>query len=449
MKHNRISQVYYLRPFSYITFFNAFSSWYHLLKKSQHWTKAQVQKHQSQRIKELISHSVRNVPYYRKLFDSYGIKLDHINKPSDITKLPYITREDIKHNLSQLKAENYPKNAFKKTMTGGTTGSPLELYIEHAQWLGVHFAFNKIYMEQAGYHWADKVVSFTGISERYMYHPFHRTFEISSFYTAKKDFDEWYDKILKFKPSFITSYPSSLTLFTQYVCNLQKKAPVLKAIFLHGETIFDWQRKLLQNYYDCPVFDQYGHRERCVFATTCKHSDKYHVFPEYGLMEIIDRKGNIVTKKGEQGEIVATGFTNKVFPLIRYKTGDIAVVDEMDCECGRQYPVIERIIGRTQEFLVTHTHERVPATGLYHVIAEHSHHIKECQLYQEKEGDLIIYVVKDEGFSEHDEKHILHAFKDRFKDSFSVTLRFIPSIKRTEQGKYRYVIQKIHNSQRE
>jgi len=443
MEKGHLSRTPYQKPFSYIVFLNTFSKWYHFLQKSQYWTKDQIEEYQTKKVKELIVHSTSNVPYYRRLFDSYSIKPYHINKPSDITKIPCITREEIKYNRPTLKAENYPNDAFKKTMTGGTTGSPLELYVEHARWLGVHFAFNKIYMVRAGYHWTNKVISFTGITKKHIHHPILRTLEMSSFHTLKKDFDEYYEKIIRFKPSFITSYPSSLTLFTQYLNNSQKPFPLIHAIFLHGETIFDWQRNLLENYYDCPVFDQYGHRERCVFATTCERSNKYHVFPEYGLMEIIDKSGNPVTRKGEQGEIVATGFTNKVFPLIRYKTGDIAVVGEEHCECGRHYPLLEKIIGRTQEYLITQDHERIPATGLYHVIAEHAHHVKECQLYQETEGDIIIYVVKEAGFSENDEKHILKGFKDRFKDSFSLTLRYVPSIERTKQGKYRYVIQKI------
>jgi phenylacetate-CoA ligase len=447
MEKGLVSKISYQKPFSYLIFLNTFAQWYRFLKQSQYWTKDQIQHYQITKLKDLITHSCSNVPYYRKLYHNHNIKSNHIKTISDITQIPFITRDEIKQHTVSLKATNYPQTAFKKTMTGGTTGSPLELYSEQARWLGIHFAFNKIYMERAGYRWTDKVVSIAGISKGSIHHPFLRTLEISSFHTAKKDFDEYYEKIKRFKPKYITSYLSALSLFTQYLNNTGKVPPApLKAVFLHGETVFDWQRKLLEDFYDCPVFDQYGHREQCVFATSCERNNQYHVYPEYGHVEIIDKEGKPLTKKGEQGEIVATSLTNNVFPLIRYKTGDIAVVGDETCECGRQHILIERIVGRTQEFLITRNNEKMPATGLYHVIAEYGNHVKECQLIQKQKGDIIITIVRDEGYTEQDAKKIIKGFSDRFQTSFSIELQYTSTIERTQQGKYRYVIQKIPNN---
>jgi len=444
MEKRHVSRIQYQKPFSYLIFLNTFTKWYLFLKKSQYWTKDQIEEYQIKKLKELVSHTYSNVPYYQTALNKKTVKPSQINKLSDLSKLPCITRKDIQKNSTNLKAVSYPNNAFKRTMTGGTTGTPLKLYVEKARWLGIHFAFNKIYMDRAQYQWTDKVISLTGITDRYRYHPFLRTLELSSFHTTKKDLDEYFQKITRFKPRFITSYPSALTLFTQYLQNTHKTPPsTIKAIFLHGETVFNWQRKLIEEFFDCPVFDQYGHREQCAFATTCEKNNQYHVYPEYGIVEIIDEQGNLLTKKGEQGEIIATSLTNNIFPLIRYKTGDIAIIGDETCECGRQHLLLDRLLGRSQEFLLNSKKDRIPVTGLYHVIAEYASHVKECQLIQERKGEIIITIVKDKGFTENDAKKIIKSFFDRFQDSFIIHLEYVTEIERTKQGKYRYIIQKI------
>lgn len=425
---------------------NTFFHWYRFLQKSQYFSVEKRESYQIKKVRELIQHAYRNVPYYHMLFKEYDLKPEEIKTLSDLRKIPILTRSIVQKNVDLLKSMNYPPAAFERTVTGGTTGSPLEFYVEKARWLGIHFAFNKIYMNQATYRWSDKVVSFTGCSKKSVYHPFYRTLELSSFHTSQEDLAYYYQQINKFKPRFITAYPSIITLFSQYINQQSKQlSSPLKAVFLHGETLFDWQRTLLEQTYNCLVFDQYGHREQCVLAATCKKSNQYHIFSEYGIVEVLNPTGEPVSKPGEKGEIVATSLHNMVFPFIRYRTGDIGILGEQNCSCGQVYPMLQKLLGRTQEFLISKNLDKIPATGLYHIIAERSHHVKECQLYQDTEGEIIIYLVKTDGFSSVDEKHILQGFSKRFDDSFSFQVQYVDEISRTKQGKYRYVVQKIPN----
>ncbi len=444
MQKSFLRSISYRKPFSYDVFIRTFARWHRFLKKSQWWTTKQIEEYQNKKISELIQHCYNNVPYYREQLNNNSLRPSDITKSSDLQKMPLLSRETIQQNNSNLKATNVPSTAFKRTMTGGTTGTPLEFYTEHARWLGIHFAFNRIYMERAGYRYSDKTVSFTGCTKKSMYHPFLRTLELSSFHMTQEDVYDHYQKIISYKPTIITAYPSALTIFTEYLNRTDKKLPTpIKAVFLHGETLINHQRALFENTYDCPVFDQYGHREQCVLATTCERSNQYHVFPEYGIIEILDANGNQVTKEGKQGEIVATSLLNNVFPFIRYRTGDIAVVAHQQCSCGRSYPLIQSIIGRTQDFLISKKNEKIPVTGMFHIIAKATQHVRECQLYQDTEGQLIVRIVKDKCYNDIDERAIHQGFSKRLHDTFSIELHYVDEIARTAQGKHRYVIQKL------
>jgi len=436
----------YIFPISYLVFYNTYKTWYRFLKHSEKWNQNQINEYQQQKLKMLLKQAYQFVPFYKKQFDTEKIHPQEIKNISDIHLLPYVTKKDIRSHLNEFKSINYPNRAFQKTKTGGTTGTPLVFYKEKARWLGKHFAFNRNYMEHAGYHPTDKVISITGNKKPMRQHPFLRTLEFSSLHMSEKDLNDYARKINSFHPKFITTYPSALMILTQQLSEKGGLFPQLHGIFSHGETLFDWQRKYFEETYNCRVFDQYGHRERCVFATTCTKSNLYHVFPQYGIVEIVDKKGNLITEEGKTGEIVATSLHNYIFPFIRYKTGDLAQITKESCTCSRAYPFIKNIIGRKQDFLFTINNDMIPLTGLYHLIVESTKHVKECQFYQDTEGELLITIVKTDQFSEKDNDILKEKINEKIGDLFSITIRIVDKIPRTLEGKHRYLIQKIPKS---
>jgi len=442
-----LKTIQYIPLISQYTFYHTFNTWHQFLKKSEKWDEKQIQNYQNHQLKSLINHAYHNVPYYQKLFQSKNLKPRDIIQLSDLEKIPVLTKDIIRKNISSLKAKNYPENSFYKRNTGGTTGTPLSFYVEKAKWLGIHFAFNKIYMQKAGYHWHDKVISISGIKNLKRHHPLYRTLELSSFNTTSIDFEKYNQHIHRFKPRFITAFPSALLLFTKDMINQKMDMyKGIQAIFCHGEILHPMQKKYLEETYNCKVFDQYGHREQCVFATTCKQSDLYHIYPEYGIVEILNEQNQPLDSYKNTGEIVATSLLNSVFPFIRYKTNDLAEISNETCNCGSRYPLLKKIIGRTQEFLIGKNHEKIPLTGLYHLLTEQSFHIKESQILQEKEGELIISYVKSEHFNEKDKGKIQQVFSDTIGKQFNLIFQSVDSIKRTKDGKYQYLIQKLRKN---
>jgi phenylacetate-CoA ligase len=425
-------------------YFNTFIKNYKLLKRSQWWSKARLDAYQLQQLNKLLRHTYDNVPYYRRLFDGIGVKPESIKDFEDLQKLPFLTKETIRENAENLRATNYPAYRFEYTRTGGSTGFPLHFYKEGGVWITRLMAYNKIMLEWAGISFLDRCAFITGYHKPWDYQLLGRMLVLSSFHMDEQHMPTFVEKIRKLKPDYVLTYPSAITILAQYIKkNNLEIFPNLKAIVSHAETLYDWQRDLLEETFRCRVHNQYGLREQTVLGATCECSNYLHMFPEYGIFELIDKNGKPVKKEGEIGEIVGTGFHTYLSPFIRYKCGDLGIYTKKKCECGRNYPLLKNIEGRTQDFVVSKLSQLVPFTRIQHLVAESTDHVIECQFYQDTEGEIVLKLVKTQNYNEVDGKAIRKKFQSIFGEDFNLTTQFVDYIPRTARGKYQFLIQKL------
>ena len=417
---------------------------YTLLKESQWWSKEKLEEYQLLQLKKLLNHAYENVPYYSKMFKKLKLKPKEIQSINDLQKLPCLTKEIVRKNLNTLKATNYPEHKFEYLYTGGSTGQPLRFYIEKGVWISQLMAYGKIQNDWAGRSSFDKSVHMKGNQIPFEYKLFRRTLVLSSFYMNDKYMPLFIQKIRKLKPKHILGYPSALTNLVVYMKrNNLRGFPSIKSILCYAETLYERQRDLIEEMFQCRVYNQYSLRETVALGTTCEHSNYFHMFPEFSIIELIGKDAKPVTKEGEVGEIVGTGFHNYIFPFIRYRTGDLGVYITKKCLCGRNYPLLKRIEGRVQEFIVSKTKRLVPLTGVYGLVAKCSPNVKECQLYQDTEGKILINIVKEEAYTKKDTYNIQNNFQKKFGDEFKIRVNFLDHIPRTKEGKYRFLIQKL------
>ena len=417
---------------------------YKFLKKSQWWSQGQIEAYQFQQLSGLLHHAYENVPYYTRIFDNLNLKPKDIKSLKDLQKLPFLTKEIIKENIEELKAKNYPKYKFEHSMTGGSTGYPLQFYTEKGVWLARLMAYDKILMDWMDCTFLDKYVFITGRDDPWKYQLFGRVLILSSFYMNDEYMPQFIDKIKKLKPKYFLAYPSAITILANYMKkNNIENFPSVKFIACHAETLYEWQRNLLEETFNCRIHENYGLREQTAMGGTCECSNYFHMFPEYGIIELIDKDGKTVTKEDEIGEIVGTGFHTYIFPFIRYKTGDLGVYTTKKCKCGRNYPLLKRIEGRVQDFVISKTKQLTPFTRIHHLIAESSQNVKESQFYQDTDGEIVLNIVKTENYTDADSKAIQKNFQKTLGSGLHLTIQFVDHIPRTKRGKYQFLIQKL------
>jgi len=432
--------------------YSVFWETYNFLQESQWWSREKLEEYQMQQLSKLLDHAYENVPYYRRVFDERGLKPKGIQDFDDLRKLPYLTKEIIQENLPDLVVRNYPKSKLQYVTTGGSTGIPLGFYHEKGVTDAKESAFIITLWNRVGFRMGDRcailrgnVVHSASKGKFWEYDPINKNLILSSYHMTDETLPKYIARIREFKPDFIQAYPSAITILARFMkeSNIQP-FPSVKALLCGSENLYPRQRELLESTLKCRVWDFYGHAERAALAGQCEKSNYYHIQPEYGIMELIDKKGNLATSENKMGEIVATGFNNFACPLIRYRTMDLAVPSNARCECGRNYTLLKSVEGRLQELIVTRDKRLITLTAL--IFAQHFEafsKVKEMQLMQGKEGEVTVRIVKTSQYSNDNEREILSKMQGAAGSGLDISFAYVDHIPRTRSGKYRFLIQKL------
>ena len=238
-------------------------------------------------------------------------------------------------------------------------------------------------------------------------------------------------------------YPSSLIVFARYAQELDLELPRFDAILTSSENLSPSQRRQIEEFYGCRVFEWYGHSENLILAAQCERSDAYHIVPEYGVAEVVTAEG-AASEEGAEGELVGTTLYNYAMPLVRYRTGDWATVGPSEgCECGRQHALLDRITGRrANDVVVGRAGNLIPLLAVDPYTPSFDR-VVQVQFVQEREGELELHVVRGEGFSDRDSQEILASTRDVLGSSLDVRLVFCDEIPLTPAGKHRLLIQRL------
>ena len=445
--HNIGKSIYGLIPFAWRAG-PYFRETLRILDETQYLSKIQLQELQMSSLCRLIDHAYANVPYYHRLFNELGINPKHIQDFSDFEKIPFLTKETIRNNLDLLKATNLPPNAFYKVRTGGSTGNPLFFYHHKSISNGKEMAFIASIWKRAGFTLGStKKLVFRGNivdnKDGITYNPTHKEIICSTYHFDKDHMQNYLKRMQKGNIRYIHAHVSSVVTFAQFMIE-NDLFHQLQAVFGASEIVLPFQRELIAKAFNSRILSWYGQSEQVVLAGECEYSDNYHIFPEYGFTEIINEEGHRITSPGLPGEIVGTGFNNYAMPLIRYRTGDIGKYAQGTCKCGREYDLFAEIEGRTDEYIYTSDGRKISLTGL--IFGQHYkafEQIKEMQLFQEREGQIEIRIVKYPGYSPSDEEEIRHTIQTAVQKGLEVTFLYVDDITPRSSGKRAFLIQNL------
>jgi phenylacetate-CoA ligase len=416
-----------------------FLSWLAFLKESEYWDRDRFEAFQLEELRKLLNHADMNVPYYKRLFADHGFKPQKIQSISDIEKLPYLTREIVKENVHDFLATNIPYKELIKTTTSGSTGIPLTVY-KTRESAAVYQAFLLNLLSRVGFNSKKRAVIFQwhdiilGTKKGLNFLRYGNKLVLSAAnvdYVNKECMKNYHDMIMKFGPEFISGYVTVL-LSMAFFMREQGLSPfsTLKTIFAHSEAISSWQRKIIEESFGARVFSTYGLHEGVIFGGWCKYTDHYHIYPQRGITEFIERDGNYQ-------EIVGSGLNNYAMPFIRYRTMDIGVKGPPGCgTCKRNHRLIEKIEGRIYEFLVNKEGKLYPA--IMAVDSKAFYNIKQFQFFQDEPGIAHLKLVKGARYSDSDTPQLQQEISRRFhgqKGTLKVKILFVENIHRTPSGK--------------
>ena len=416
---------------------------YHFLQESQWWSKEKLEEYQMRELEKLLNHAYENVPYYRRVFDERGLKPKDIQNLDDLKKLPYLDKDTIKKHKSEFLSKIHNKAHLEPAQTGGSTGSPLHFWYQRGFTNPRELAFAWRMWNWYGYYWGDKHLMIKRsheIPEKIRYNPLDKGLYLYNPSISMEKIKKYHELIEEFKPKVIQGYPSLIYVLAHFMLQNDIKIdwPFLKLVYCSSEKLFDFQRNEIHRAFKCKVYVQYGHNERLVFMSKCEVNNYYHIISEYGITEIISDNRLPLTKDGKMGEIVGTGFNNYAFPMIRYKTEDWAVISNKICECGRVFPLVKDIIGRSGDFILTSSKNLISATTIEFAI-DYIKNFKDLQIVQKYIDMIEIQIVPDILYTKEEGEKFAEDVNTRIGKDMNISIVLMDKIDRPFNQKRRFI----------
>lgn len=394
---------------------------------------------------KIITEAANNVPYYRELFSKNDIKVDDIHAIEDIAKIPLLEKEKIRKAPEEFINTKYRKSKIIKIHTTGTTGTPLKIFCSN-EVRQLNYAFYNRFLDSVGIQFKGKRATIGGriiipVDQSkppfWRYSIFQKNLLMSSYHLTEANLPYYIEKIRTFCPDYIDAYPSSLFVISDYARRHSiEMHGIVKGITTSGETLLDDQRRIIESTFGVPIFDQYGATEMCVFIGQCINGS-YHIHDDYAVVEFLKDDGTIA-KSGEEAEIVCTSLINPVMPLIRYRIGDRAICSDRKCTCGSHFPVVDIILGRTDDYIITPDGRSI---GRLSPVLK-GFPIKEARYIQERTDEIVVEIVKDAGYESETEQNIVCELRKRIGHQMTIRFEYVEQIKRAEGGKLRTVIKR-------
>ncbi len=417
------------------------------LEKSQWWTKEQLAAYRVERLRGFLAQIGERVPYYRDVFESVGFDPRQVRDVADLQRLPRLGKAEIRAAGERMKADGSVK--LNRYNTGGSSGEPLVFYTSvgrrshdvaakwrATRWWGVDIGDPEIVV------WGSPVELGAQDRIRELRDRLMRSWLLPAFDMSEASLDRYVSTIRVRRPAMVFGYPSSLSLIAKHARSKGVRLDQLgiKVAFVTSERLYEDQRETIGGVFGCPVANGYGGRDAGFIAHECP-SGRMHISAEDIVVETLTEDGSPVGA-GEAGEIVVSHMATGDFPFLRYRTGDVGVLDDALCPCGRGLPVLKEIQGRSTDFVVASDGTVMHGLALIYVLRALPG-IERFKILQHDVGHTEVLIVPGPEYIAANEHEVRSQFVRRLGSTVDVVVRMVDEIPREASGKYRYVVSKV------
>jgi len=376
------------------------------LERTQWLSPSEVAAFRDRRLRGIVRHAYRNVPFYRRRLDEAGVRPGDIRGAADLTRLPLLDKETVRAAGESIHARVASRYHPIEHRTSGSTGEPLMFLLDrHAN--SLEFAYYWRHWSWAGFRLGDRFAELgtTHFLKRpelldapAHWQPHLRRLMLNGVQLSARRAGEMAAAIRRHRPRFVKGMASTLFFLARCLDEAGAHLPPLTAAFSTGEMLSPSFRETIESVLRCPVLDSYGHMERTVGICQCPEAGGYHVNSDYGLLEVVDPEPG-TGGETRVGRAVGTSLHNLAMPLVRYEIGDRIEIfaDDRACPCGRGLPLIKAIQGREEDVVVTPDGRYL--TAIF-ILPEFVEGVGFAQFVQDRRDSLVINVVPMAGWNE-------------------------------------------------
>ena len=305
----------------------------------------------NRKLRGIIQYAYKNSQAFKNKMDSVGLKPRDIQTIKDLEKIP-ITK---KTELMELQQKNPPFGGFEGVpitemrrifISPGPIYEPGEIEFDELGWAQGMYA--------GGFRPGDIVIN------TFSYHmvPFALQMVDNSLHMigcisipmGVGNTEQQVNTLKNLKANAYCGTPSFLLNIVEKAEEMGldfKKDINLRVGFVAAEMLPESLRSKLEQKFGMIIRQGYGTADIRCLGYECMEKNGMHI-PDDKMVEIVDPETGKQLGPGKPGEIVATTF-NKVYPLIRFGTGDLSILSEAPCPCGRTSPRLVKILGRVDQ----------------------------------------------------------------------------------------------------
>ncbi len=329
-----------------------------MLQRSQWYDRDKLARIQAKKLGKLLKHAYERLPFYRELYRD--VFTEHLgeNPLTVLKKLPLVSRRTLAETRLEFRTATSvnPAKCLRRH-TSGYSGTPvtiLETKGSAAYWKALYVRRLWAYGVRRG----DRIMRalpatpamsigfFTGYVN-----PLAAIQRIRiEFLNLSEGIKLNAEQITAFRPKVLIAQPSALSSLAR-VAEERRLNLSIRTIVTTGEVLTPETRRLLENSFNCDVYDTYSTVEAGNIAWECPSHEGYHINIESVVLELED-----ATKVGRftiRGKTVVTCLYRYATTIIRYVTGDIVTVKNDECSCGRGLPLLDKIEGSIIDCLKT------------------------------------------------------------------------------------------------
>ena len=416
-------------------------AYWRALEKSQWLPREQIEALQIDRLRRLLTHAATTCPYYRDVWASMGLDAASVTDVAAFARWPITDKATRRTHRAAIRS-TAPRLRMLTKGTSGSTGEPFAIdYDEGSLERRMAAAFR-------GYAWAGAppgVKQFYFWGEPVFARPalarqkdrFHHRLYRRHLHNSLNFRDGAVDAVLRdyerARAAVIVAFTRPLYEWARVMQANGLRPTPPRAIIVGAEKVHPFQRALIEDVFSAPVFETYGSREVMLIAAECERHHGLHVTSEHLVVEIVDDDGTPVAP-GVEGRLIVTDLFNDGAPFVRYDIGDRAVASERVCECGRGLPLLERIVGREVEVVVTPDGRRIPGE-VFPFLFKDQYQIARYQAVQDAADRLVVRVMLREPWPAAAKDATVEALHKLIGSQMTLVMEIVDAIEEGPGGK--------------
>ena len=321
-------------PFKY-RYGQSYVEFENLISESSLWSESELEKFVIFHFNKIFQHA-KKFNCYKEKYKKKGVYKLKVNSLNDISKIPIVTRQELRNNIRDFSGHYYEK-------TGGTSGNPLFLYLDKNIWAREWAHYHSIW-SRVNYSYTDAKFVFKreNNKDKFIKYEFeHNEYVVNTFNVSKKEINLFFRTLIKKEVKYFHGYPSTIYDFLRFLeenISYSQKEMIMRLIkccFFSSEMPLPHITNYVKNIWNIDFLACYGHTEACVLAAADVNNLNYKPEQTYGYIE------------EENGFLLGTSYYNYDMPLIRYRTDDLIYANKNENGLLKTFEIKE---GRILDF---------------------------------------------------------------------------------------------------